>query len=119
MGNSIEGKLLRSCIEPCDPAPIVEGRRLTLQEETAEWKSTVQMRPRWRAPVEKDEEPFDKLRVSGRRSFKSGRKTAHAEPVEAPGGFFNGLLSRAGGRKDKAESGQHLFVYVIATGIQG
>ena len=36
--------------------------------------------------------PFDKLKVSGRRSLKSGRGTAHAELVEARGGFFSRLV---------------------------
>jgi hypothetical protein len=42
--------------------------------------------------LKKAETPFDRLRVSGKGPLKSGLGSAHAELVEAWGGFLNGLL---------------------------
>jgi cellobiose phosphorylase len=47
--------------------------------------------------IQKAEAPFDKLRVSGENSLKSGRGSAHAEPVEARGGVFQRAASGGSG----------------------
>jgi hypothetical protein len=73
------------------------------------------------SPLKKSDGPFDKLRVSGRRSLKSGRGTAHAEPfdcaqdrpVEARGGVFQRAARGPSGSQVESERNPADLLFIV------